>query len=133
LANAVVMRQGHHVSTGEHFQLWHTWSGRVNRHSTHISSGYGKVWATTSLCVLSLSAKMASSSLHHEKSFDALAHAQEKDTPSLESEQTSIDSSIPQWTEAEERQLVRKIDRLVMPLLMLAFFALQLDRGNMYV
>jgi len=76
---------------------------------------------------------MASSSLHHEKSFDALAYAREKDAPSLESEQTGIDPSIPQWTEDEERQLVRKIDRLVMPLLMLAFFALQLDRGNMYV
>ena len=76
---------------------------------------------------------MASSSLHHEKSFDVLAQAQEKDTHSLESEQTGIDSSVPRWTEGEERQLVRKIDRLVMPLLMLAFFALQLDRGNMYV
>ncbi|KAK3330042.1 alternative sulfate transporter [Apodospora peruviana] len=34
------------------------------------------------------------------------------------------------WTEGEEKRLVRKIDFLVMPLLMLGFFALQLDRGN---
>ncbi|KAF2100223.1 alternative sulfate transporter [Rhizodiscina lignyota] len=38
---------------------------------------------------------------------------------------TSID-----WTPEEERRLVRRIDSIVMPLLMLAFFALQLDRGN---
>lgn len=37
----------------------------------------------------------------------------------------------PEWTEEEEKQLVRRLDRLVMPLLMLGFFALQLDRGNM--
>ncbi|KAL1968638.1 hypothetical protein VTN77DRAFT_1464 [Rasamsonia byssochlamydoides] len=34
------------------------------------------------------------------------------------------------WTEEEERRLVRRIDSIVLPLLMLAFFALQLDRGN---
>lgn len=34
------------------------------------------------------------------------------------------------WTEEEEKQLVRKIDCLVMPLLIAAFFALQLDRGT---
>lgn len=33
------------------------------------------------------------------------------------------------WSEEEEKKLVRKCDRLVMPLLMFAFFALQLDRG----
>ncbi len=33
------------------------------------------------------------------------------------------------WTPEEEKRLVRKIDCLVMPLLILAFFALQLDRG----
>ena len=33
------------------------------------------------------------------------------------------------WTEEEERKLRNKIDRLVMPLLMFAFFSLQLDRG----
>ena len=35
------------------------------------------------------------------------------------------------WTEAEEKKLVRKIDSIVMPLLILGFFALQFDRGNM--
>lgn len=34
------------------------------------------------------------------------------------------------WTHEEERQLVRKLDLLVMPLLVVAFFALQLDRGK---
>jgi hypothetical protein len=33
------------------------------------------------------------------------------------------------WTEAEEKRLVRKLDFLIMPLLIVAFFALQLDRG----
>ena len=33
------------------------------------------------------------------------------------------------WTADEERKLVRKLDCLVMPLLIIAFFALQLDRG----
>ena len=33
------------------------------------------------------------------------------------------------WTEEEEKRLVRKIDFLVLPLLISAFFALQLDRG----
>ncbi|KAJ0320057.1 hypothetical protein COL5a_009967 [Colletotrichum fioriniae] len=34
------------------------------------------------------------------------------------------------WSPEEERQLVRKVDLIIMPLLILAFFALQLDRGN---
>jgi hypothetical protein len=34
------------------------------------------------------------------------------------------------WTADEEKRLVRKIDRLVIPLLIMAFFALQLDRGK---
>ena len=33
------------------------------------------------------------------------------------------------WTAEEEKRLVRKIDFLVLPLLISAFFALQLDRG----
>jgi hypothetical protein len=36
----------------------------------------------------------------------------------------------PYWTPDEEKRVVRKLDSIVMPLLMLAFFALQLDRGN---
>ncbi|KAH7052381.1 major facilitator superfamily domain-containing protein [Macrophomina phaseolina] len=35
------------------------------------------------------------------------------------------------WTEEEEKKLVRKIDMILMPLLVLPFIALQLDRGNM--
>ncbi|KAH6983584.1 major facilitator superfamily domain-containing protein [Ilyonectria sp. MPI-CAGE-AT-0026] len=34
------------------------------------------------------------------------------------------------WTEEEEKRLVRKVDFLVMPALILGFAALQLDRGN---
>ncbi|KAM0331510.1 hypothetical protein ACHAQA_003187 [Verticillium albo-atrum] len=34
------------------------------------------------------------------------------------------------WTDAEERAAVRKADFIVMPLLMFAFFVLQLDRSN---
>ena len=44
---------------------------------------------------------------------------------------SEISQHAVEWTEEEEKQLVRRIDRLVMPLLMLAFFSLQLDRGNM--
>ncbi|KAF2237340.1 alternative sulfate transporter [Viridothelium virens] len=52
----------------------------------------------------------------------------------------SKESSVPQpsgsdegadWTVEEEERLVRRVDMIVMPLLMLTFFALQLDRGNM--
>ncbi|KAB2579281.1 putative alternative sulfate transporter protein [Lasiodiplodia theobromae] len=39
--------------------------------------------------------------------------------------------SQPDWTEEEEKKLVRKIDLILMPLLILPFIALQLDRGNM--
>ncbi|KAK1778291.1 major facilitator superfamily domain-containing protein [Copromyces sp. CBS 386.78] len=34
------------------------------------------------------------------------------------------------WTEEEEKKLVRKIDLVIMPLLVIGFFSLQLDRGN---
>ena len=34
------------------------------------------------------------------------------------------------WSPEEEKRLVRKIDFLVLPLLISAFFALQLDRGK---
>lgn len=35
-----------------------------------------------------------------------------------------------EWTAAEEKALLWKVDFIVMPLLMAVFFALQLDRGN---
>ncbi|KAL2211264.1 alternative sulfate transporter [Sarocladium strictum] len=35
-----------------------------------------------------------------------------------------------QWTEQEEKKLVKKLDLLVMPLLIAGFFVLQLDRSN---
>jgi hypothetical protein len=55
----------------------------------------------------------------------------EKHVAIAESEQSDVSSPHSDWTEEEERILVRKIDLIVMPLLMLAFFALQLDHGNM--
>ncbi|KAI9729512.1 MAG: hypothetical protein M1818_008484 [Claussenomyces sp. TS43310] len=36
----------------------------------------------------------------------------------------------PDWTAAEERAAKRKIDFILLPILGLAFFALQMDRGN---
>ncbi|KAF7551472.1 hypothetical protein G7Z17_g4976 [Cylindrodendrum hubeiense] len=41
-----------------------------------------------------------------------------------------IDNIDVEWTPEEEKALVRKLDRTIMPLLILGFFALQLDRGN---
>ncbi|KAH7008519.1 major facilitator superfamily domain-containing protein [Ilyonectria destructans] len=43
---------------------------------------------------------------------------------------SEIDNIDVEWTPEEEKSLVRKLDRTVMPLLILGFFALQLDRGN---
>ena len=37
------------------------------------------------------------------------------------------------WSSEEERKVVRKLDCAVMPLLILVFIGLQLDRGNMCV
>jgi MFS family permease len=37
---------------------------------------------------------------------------------------------VKDWSEAEEKVLVRKLDLLLMPLLIAGFFVLQLDRGN---
>ncbi|KAF5004552.1 hypothetical protein FDECE_8965 [Fusarium decemcellulare] len=55
----------------------------------------------------------------------------EKRLPSpVGNEVDSNPNSDLQWTEQEERALVRKVDLLIMPLLILGFFALQLDRGN---
>lgn len=48
------------------------------------------------------------------------------DKESIGSEQVALDT----WSEAEERAVVRKLDFIVMPLLISGFFVLQLDRGN---
>ncbi|KAI0124274.1 major facilitator superfamily domain-containing protein [Xylariales sp. AK1849] len=39
-------------------------------------------------------------------------------------------STVADWTEAEERAVKRKLDFILLPTLGLAFFALQMDRGN---
>ncbi|KAL2165666.1 hypothetical protein VTG60DRAFT_4049 [Thermothelomyces hinnuleus] len=61
--------------------------------------------------------------------------ADEKQIANLAKSQTSSRSDdegqeLLTWTEDEEKALVRRLDVLVMPLLILGFFALQLDRGN---
>ena len=53
---------------------------------------------------------------------------QENDPLSPVTPASSLDEVI--WSEDEEKRLVRKIDSLVIPLLIVAFFALQLDRGK---
>ncbi|PQE21617.1 MFS transporter protein [Rutstroemia sp. NJR-2017a WRK4] len=40
------------------------------------------------------------------------------------------ESTQPDWTPEEERRVKRKIDFILLPILGLAFFALQMDRGN---
>jgi len=62
---------------------------------------------------------------------NSISIEEEKNVAIATTSSHSADSIIPDWTAEEERKLVRKIDSIVMPLLMLAFFALQLDRGNM--
>jgi hypothetical protein len=51
-------------------------------------------------------------------------------TALVESRDASSDEEDFTWTEEEEKALVRRIDLLVMPLLIMGFFVLQLDRGN---
>ncbi|CAH2353798.1 uncharacterized transporter [[Candida] railenensis] len=41
-----------------------------------------------------------------------------------------FETVVKNWTDEEEKRVDRKIDFLVMPLLMFAFFILQVDRGN---
>lgn len=40
------------------------------------------------------------------------------------------DSTVVDWSEEEERKIKRKIDFILLPILGLAFFVLQMDRGN---
>ncbi|KAI1853753.1 hypothetical protein JX266_001737 [Neoarthrinium moseri] len=40
------------------------------------------------------------------------------------------ETTVADWTEAEERAVKRKLDLILLPILALAFFALQMDRGN---
>ncbi|KAK0656875.1 alternative sulfate transporter [Cercophora newfieldiana] len=59
-----------------------------------------------------------------------IATMAEKQTALVESRDGSSDDEDFTWTEEEEKALVRRIDLLVMPLLIMGFFVLQLDRGN---
>ncbi|KAI8666545.1 MFS domain-containing protein [Fusarium keratoplasticum] len=57
----------------------------------------------------------------------------EKHPDALQSDlagKSDSDTDAIQWTEEEEKRLLRKVDLIILPLLILGFFALQLDRGN---
>ena len=73
---------------------------------------------------------MASDPEKFQQPFDekASAFVEAGDVDSPRSGAQSLDEV--RWTEEEEKRLVRRIDCLVMPLLITAFFALQLDRGT---
>ncbi|KAJ4221462.1 hypothetical protein NW759_006709 [Fusarium solani] len=45
----------------------------------------------------------------------------------------STRNQTPEWSAKEERSLVRRIDFAVMPLLIIGFSVLQLDRSNILV
>lgn len=60
-----------------------------------------------------------------DKQANVLADSQGSISGGSNNEAQAID-----WTEEEERKLVRRLDLIVMPPLVLALFALQLDRGN---
>ncbi|KAM0547309.1 hypothetical protein ACHAPJ_010444 [Fusarium lateritium] len=52
-------------------------------------------------------------------------------SPDPNRQSSSLEQCPPSdWSEAEERAVVRKLDLLIMPLLIAGFFVLQLDRGN---
>ncbi|KAI1391885.1 MFS general substrate transporter [Hypoxylon trugodes] len=56
---------------------------------------------------------------------DQAVHGDEEAAP------VNVDeSTVADWTEAEERAVKRKLDFILLPILGLAFFALQMDRGN---
>ncbi|KJR89056.1 transporter [Sporothrix schenckii 1099-18] len=62
-------------------------------------------------------------------------------TPTIDEKQVGVSTDVSNsdgyqsdverdWSDAEEKKLVRKLDFIVLALLTLAFFALQIDRGN---
>ncbi|KAI7764477.1 hypothetical protein LZL87_003682 [Fusarium oxysporum] len=53
----------------------------------------------------------------------------DKETQDLDDVPQSIVAQ-PTWTDDEEKAVVRKLDMILMPLLVLGFYALQLDRSN---
>ncbi|KAI1379229.1 MFS general substrate transporter [Hypoxylon crocopeplum] len=63
-----------------------------------------------------------------EKALEAAVKASSGDE---EAAPVNVDESTEaDWTEAEERAVKRKLDFILLPILGLAFFALQMDRGN---
>ncbi|KAK8148908.1 hypothetical protein G3M48_008798 [Beauveria asiatica] len=60
----------------------------------------------------------------------AVAAVAATETSVGEKSETSSQSPSGDWSEAEEKAIVRKLDLLIIPLLIAGFFVLQLDRGN---
>ncbi|KAI1089366.1 MFS general substrate transporter [Rostrohypoxylon terebratum] len=64
-----------------------------------------------------------------EKSFEPTLKA--SDHSDEEAAPVNVDElAVADWTEAEERAVKRKLDLILLPILGLAFFSLQMDRGN---
>ncbi|ERS97610.1 MFS transporter [Sporothrix schenckii 1099-18] len=64
-----------------------------------------------------------------EKSAQALSSMPGADNAAGNASDSDVGHTLT-WTAAEEQALVRKVDWIVMPILMLVFFGLQLDRAN---
>ncbi|KAI1658751.1 MFS general substrate transporter [Daldinia decipiens] len=62
-----------------------------------------------------------------EKSFEPAIKARSSDEEAVP---VDVDYSVADWTETEELAVKRKLDFILLPILGLAFFALQIDRGN---
>ncbi|KAF5974029.1 nicotinamide mononucleotide permease [Fusarium bulbicola] len=66
----------------------------------------------------------------------ALGHSPKVDSIKADKETHDLDDAPqsivaqPLWTDDEEKAVVRKLDMVLMPLLVLGFYALQLDRSN---
>ncbi|KAM3554341.1 hypothetical protein ARSEF4850_006511 [Beauveria asiatica] len=60
----------------------------------------------------------------------AVAAVAATETSVGEKSETSSQSPSGDWSETEEKAIVRKLDLLIIPLLIAGFFVLQLDRGN---
>ncbi|GME49452.1 MFS transporter [Neofusicoccum parvum] len=67
---------------------------------------------------------------HAPQCFEKQTHDEKPSINPAVNNISTHDSDTRDWTAAEERAVVRKIDLTVLPLLMLLFFFLQLDRAN---
>ncbi|GAA6004337.1 uncharacterized protein JCM10292_001431 [Rhodotorula paludigena] len=61
---------------------------------------------------------------------DSIDEKEKLESPGASTIAPLSDAPVKDWTDAEEAAVRRKLDVLVMPLLMLGFFVFQLERGN---